>query len=65
MPRGRPRKKTAVMNLRVDPRVKAAAERAAEHDNRSVTSLVEVLILDYCRTHSISPEDPSPLESPK
>ena len=65
MPRGRPKKKTAVMTLRVDPRVKAAAEKAAERDNRSVTSLVEVLILDYCRTHSILPEDPSPQEPAK
>ena len=47
MPRGKPRRKTAFMNLRVDPKVKAVAERAAERDNRSVTSLVEVLIMDY------------------
>lgn len=36
------------MNLRVDPRVKAVAECAAERDHRSLTSFVEVLILDHC-----------------
>jgi hypothetical protein len=53
------------MTLRVDPRVKAAAERAAERENRSLTSFVEVLILEHCRIHSIPPEYPPPQESEK
>lgn len=48
MPRGRPKKKTAVITLRVDPKVKAAAESAAERDHRSLTSFIEVLILEHC-----------------
>ncbi len=49
MARKRPRIKTAVMTLRVDPQVKAAAELAAERDHRSLTSFIEVLILKYCK----------------
>lgn len=46
---GRPKIKTAILTVRLDPKVKVAAEAAAEHERRSLTSLVEVLILDHCR----------------
>lgn len=49
MPPGKPKIKTAVMTLRVDPKVKMAAEIAASRDHRSVTSFIEVLILNYCK----------------
>lgn len=56
MPRqGRPKIKTSVMTLRVSPEVKAAAELAAERDHRSVTSLIEVLILNHCKSMNIQP----------
>jgi predicted HicB family RNase H-like nuclease len=55
MPRGRPKRKTALMNLRVEPQVKEFAERAAERDHRSLTSFVEVLILDHCKKVGIKP----------
>lgn len=45
----RQKTKTAVMTMRVDPLVKAAAELAAERARRSVTSLIEVLVLDHCK----------------
>lgn len=64
MPRGKPKTKTAVMTLRVSPQIKAAAERAAERDHRSVTSLIEVLILKHCKTLDIDPETPEPEETP-
>jgi len=63
MPRGKPKTKTAVMTLRVSPQVKAAAELAAERDHRSVTSLIEVLILDHCRRLDIRPETICPKET--
>lgn len=56
MPRGKPKIKTAVMTLRVDPLVKASAEMAAKHDHRSVTSLIEVLIIKYCERVGIEPK---------
>ena len=59
MPPGRPKKKTAVMTLRVDPQIKHAAELAAERDNRSLTSLVEVLILNHCKQVNIDPFTPT------
>src|SRR5262245_46879996 len=43
--------KTAQVNLRIAPSLKAAAEKAAAADHRSLTSLVEKLLADYCREH--------------
>jgi predicted HicB family RNase H-like nuclease len=48
MPPGKPKIKTAVLTLRVDPVVKQLAEIAAKQDHRSVTSLIEVIILKTC-----------------
>jgi len=63
MRRGKAKTKTAVMTFRVSPLVKAAAERAAEHERRSVTNLVEVLILDRCKALNIQIEPPDPKET--
>jgi hypothetical protein len=52
----RPKVKTATLTLRLDPKIKAAAEAAAEHDHRSLTSLVEVLIVTHCKKLGLSPE---------
>jgi hypothetical protein len=41
--------KTAQVNLRIRPSLKAAAERAAEDDQRSLTSLIEKLLTDQLR----------------
>jgi len=43
--------KTAQVNLRIAPALKAAAEKAASDDQRSLTSLVEKLLTDYLRKH--------------
>lgn len=48
------RLKTAQINLRIDPELKAAAEKAAAADKRSLTSLVEKLLDDYLRDLSES-----------
>lgn len=52
----RPKIKTATLTLRLDPRIKAAAEAAAERDHRSLTSLLEVLIVNHCRALGLEPE---------
>jgi hypothetical protein len=39
--------KTAQVNLRIKPQLKAAAEKAAADDQRSLTSLIEKLLTDY------------------
>ena len=43
------------MTLRIDPEIKAAAEKAAARDRRSLTNLVEVLLVDHCRSLDLYP----------
>jgi hypothetical protein len=45
------RLKTAQVNLRMDPKLKALADKAASDDQRSLTSLIEKLLADYLRQH--------------
>lgn len=39
--------RTVLINLRVSEDFKAAAERAAKADNRSLTGFIEKLVLDH------------------
>jgi predicted HicB family RNase H-like nuclease len=43
------RLKTATLSLRIDPDLKRAAEKAADADQRSLTSLIEKLLADYVK----------------
>lgn len=43
------RRKTATLNLRIDPALKAAADKAAADDQRSLTSLVEKLLTEHLK----------------
>lgn len=52
----RPKVKTATLTIRIDPRIKAVAEAAAEQEHRSLTSFLEVLIVNHCRTLGLSPD---------
>jgi predicted HicB family RNase H-like nuclease len=54
------RRKTAPLNIYVSPELKAAAMRAAQADQRSLTSLVEKLLTDYCRATGYLPSDTQP-----
>jgi predicted HicB family RNase H-like nuclease len=40
--------KTAELNVRISPALKAIAQKAAERDQRSLSSLVEKLLTEYC-----------------
>jgi hypothetical protein len=51
------KRKTAVLSLRVAPPIKAAAQRAAERDHRSVASFIEVLIINHCKSNEIAVEN--------
>jgi hypothetical protein len=42
--------------MRVEPQVKTAAQLAAKRARRSVTSLIEVLVLDHCNQIGIDPK---------
>jgi hypothetical protein len=65
MRRGKEKTKTAVMTLRVSPMIRAAAKQAAKHDHRSVTNLIEVLIIDRCKSLNIQIETKVPKETPE
>lgn len=41
--------KIAQVNLRLQPSLKAAAEKAAASDQRSLTSLVDKLLVEYLK----------------
>jgi hypothetical protein len=41
--------RTATVQLRMRPSLKEAAEKAAEDDSRSLTSLIEKLLTDHLR----------------
>lgn len=46
--------KTEVVSVRVPPDVKAALIAAAEQERRSLASMVEFMVLDYCKVRGIS-----------
>jgi hypothetical protein len=48
--------KTAQVNLRIEPTLKVAAEKAAADDHRSLTSLIEKLLTDYLRKAGYLPK---------
>jgi hypothetical protein len=50
------RLKTAQVNLRIDPQLKSAVEKAAADDHRSLTSLIEKLLLDYLKRKGYWPK---------
>ena len=45
--------KTAILNLRIDPKLKEAVQKAAEKEHRSVANFIEQLIRDYCAKNRI------------
>ncbi|MFM2118705.1 MAG: hypothetical protein RL722_173 [Pseudomonadota bacterium] len=45
--------KTTVISVRVPPDIKAALSAAAEVERRSLATMVEVMVLDYCKARSI------------
>jgi len=55
--------KTEVVSIRVPPDVKAALVAAAEQERRSLATMVEVMVLDYCKAHGIG-ATPAPASKP-
>jgi hypothetical protein len=50
-------RRSTQFNMRIDPELKEAAEEAAAGDRRSLSSLVEKLLTDYCREHGYLTKD--------
>jgi hypothetical protein len=49
----RPKTKTIAATVRLSPEVRAAWEAAATHERRSLTSMLEVALLEYVKRHRI------------
>ncbi len=47
-------RKTETINLRLSPRMKALLRAAAEHEHRTLSNMIEVLVLDYCKSKGIT-----------
>jgi hypothetical protein len=45
----RPRVKTAEVNLRIAPKLKEAARKAAAQDQRTLSGLIERLLTEHCQ----------------
>lgn len=56
MPRAQ--SKTATLTLRIDPQVKALLTAAADADRRSLSNMLEVIVLGYCEQHGIAADRP-------
>jgi predicted HicB family RNase H-like nuclease len=54
-------RKSANLNLRIDPLLKEAAREAANLDQRSLANLIEVLIRKHCRDVGIPVAEPASL----
>ena len=52
--------KTDVVSVRVEPRIKAALQSAAEREMRSVANMLEVMVVAYCRDRDIPIQGDSP-----
>ena len=46
--------KTEVISVRVPPDIKSALVAASEAERRSLASMVEYMVLEYCRNHGIA-----------
>lgn len=57
--------KNVSISFRVTPEFKFLLERAAAHEQRSQTNLLEKLLFDYCRTHGLSATPPAARELEK
>ena len=55
MPRAQ--SKTATLTLRVDPQVKELLTTAADADRRSLSNMLEVIVLEYCKQHGITADE--------
>lgn len=47
------RQKTEVINLRMSSEMKAMLRAAAEREHRTLSNMIEHLLIDYCERHAI------------
>lgn len=46
-------RKSATLNLRVTPEMKALLRLAADRERRTLSNFLEVLVLQYCAEHGV------------
>jgi hypothetical protein len=56
--------KTPSLGVRVQPETKAALEKAAKDDMRSVSSLIEKVLVEWLRAKGYLPKAPGELRKP-
>lgn len=49
----RPKLKSITTTIKLTPEVRAAWQAAAVQERRTLTNMLEVLVLDWCRRHKI------------
>lgn len=49
-------RKTESVNLRLSPRMKELLRIAAEREHRTLSNMIEALVLDYCESRGIPVE---------
>lgn len=54
-----PENKTALLNLKVTPSFKARVKQLAAEENRSITSLLEWLVLEHQKKKAREPPNPA------
>ncbi len=54
----RPKTKTLATSLKLTPHLRAAWEAAAQSEQRTLSNMFEVLVLDYCKRHRIAVPKP-------
>uniref|UniRef100_UPI000F05A19F hypothetical protein n=1 Tax=Pseudomonas viridiflava TaxID=33069 RepID=UPI000F05A19F len=50
------RLKDETLSIRTSAEIKQLLRTAAEHERRSVASMVEILVLEYARVHGLKPD---------
>jgi uncharacterized protein (DUF1778 family) len=57
------RLKAETLSIRTTDEIKQLLRLAAEHERRSLASMVEILVLEYARKHSLQAEATQPVLS--
>ena len=60
------RLKDETLSIRTSAEIKKLLRLAAERERRSVASMIEILVLEYARTHDLQPDrqDTEPQQAP-
>lgn len=54
------RLKDETLSIRTSAEIKILLRKAAEHERRSVASMIEILVLEYAKSHGLRAECDNP-----